>query len=206
MFSLIFLLVTFSNYILVDSQNLRIVFGSDATKRFTYMASLQLEDVDGLIFHICGASILNQNYLLTAAHCVEIFKVTELSILIGTNDLNKNGTRYALDSVTIHPDYDSLAIKNDIALMKVATPMIFNDLIGPIILNKKEVGVGVTVKLTGWGYKYIIRAGRANTLQEVDMETIPCPAGETDICASKGFKGACGVNFYLIPLKRNNIR
>ena len=48
--------------------NLRIVGGHDAKPgQFPYQVSLQVNDYD----HLCGGSIIDRKWILTAAHCVE---------------------------------------------------------------------------------------------------------------------------------------
>ncbi|XP_047109611.1 trypsin delta-like [Schistocerca piceifrons] len=70
--------------------------------------------------HSCGASILNENWALTAAHCVDgLDSDIVLEVLAGTITLDDGGTRHNVESFTIHPQYDeSDSWVNDIALLR----------------------------------------------------------------------------------------
>ena len=53
----------------------------------------------------------------------------------------------------IHPDYKPGAIYNDIAIVQVSEPFIFNDFVSPVKLPLPQLDIvsGSAVTVTGWG-------------------------------------------------------
>ena len=75
--------------------------------------------------HFCGGSIIDKQYILTAAHCaVEIPNppTEEFTVVTGTNTLSDGGQESAIAEVTTHPEYtpgQENSWHNDIAVLKV---------------------------------------------------------------------------------------
>lgn len=71
-------------------------------------------------------------------------------IVVGTHNLAAGGavTAYTFGKVFIHPSYNNRILSNDIALIKVATPIKFNDLVKPIEYNPHAVGGRETLLLS----------------------------------------------------------
>lgn len=53
--------------------------------------------------------------------------------------LAAGGTEYAVQKFIRHESFDNPAFTNDIALIEVATPIEFSDLVKPIEINQRNV-------------------------------------------------------------------
>lgn len=63
---------------------------------------------------------------MTAAHCLEGFNASSLSIWAGTTKLNNGGQRFMVEKFIIHPDYVKLN-QSDIGIITINGSFEFND-------------------------------------------------------------------------------
>lgn len=77
--------------------------------------------------------------------------MSDLRILVGTNDLKSGGKYYDVEKFVAHEKYDNPQYAYDIAVIKVKGLIEFNEKVQPIKLSQKEVPDGVELQLTGWG-------------------------------------------------------
>ncbi|XP_059223363.1 uncharacterized protein LOC106089070 [Stomoxys calcitrans] len=129
----------------------RIVGGNFAkVGQFPYQVSLL---VNGQ--HNCGGSIISELYVVTAAHCVVIDQSTiripldMLSVRAGSLVTTSGGQHVPVAEVKIHPTYRWF--NHDIALVKLAEPLHFNDNVKAIALATKNPPSGAYVSTSGWG-------------------------------------------------------
>ncbi|XP_076280811.1 transmembrane protease serine 9 [Lasioglossum baleicum] len=173
-----------------------IVGGHDAPPgKYKYQVSLKNNGR-----HFCGGSIINARYILTAAHCVVGIKdVKPITVQAGTNQLSARGTVYGVEKITAHPNYNSLLIINDVAVIRVNQNIAFNNLVQPINLASSNVAEGSPVVLSGWG---TTKAGGQvpDKLQEINLKVYSqkqckrthLTLKESHICSfTKSGEGAC---------------
>lgn len=131
--------------------NGRIVGGEDTViETYPYQASLQYNGR-----HMCGASIISKNYLITAGHCI-MNPTSALSVRVGSTYHSRGGSIHQVIKATRHENYktNSAGVPvNDVAVLKVKQPFVFGDNVQPInLFSLNEVSnAGEKATITGWG-------------------------------------------------------
>ncbi|NP_001166068.1 serine protease 123 precursor [Nasonia vitripennis] len=173
----------------------RIIGGNDAPAgKYTYQAFIKVGDS-----FQCGASIIGKRYILTAAHCVSGQKTKEMKIVVGTiSRLDyKNGVEYGVIGYETHPDFrypSIVAPINDIALIRLAKDIEYNERIQPVRLATKDDEKNLkSAVLTGWGSLKYMGASPV-TLQEINLEFM-----DQDKCAEKW------LSYKKVTIVENNI-
>lgn len=102
------------------------------------------------IVWMCGASIVNQKVLLTAAHCLEsCLQASVITINVG-NANNTKGFATTAHSFVFHENYMSSGEEFDIGLVKSRTPLTLNTKISRVAIFKNPPHQDVA-QLAGWG-------------------------------------------------------
>jgi secreted trypsin-like serine protease len=91
-------------------------------------------------FH-CGGSIYDEHWIITAAHCTNTFENHFYEVRAGLLRRQSYSPSVQISTVSHvirHAEYDRSTMKNDIALMRLKTPLSFNRWVRPICLPSKE--------------------------------------------------------------------
>ncbi|KAL7396870.1 hypothetical protein ABVT39_012748 [Epinephelus coioides] len=113
-----------------------------------YMASVQNEGQ-----HVCGGFLINEDFVLTAAHC-DCLGITR--VVLGTHNLNKtdNGNIRYIKERYKHPSYETVGKGKDIMLLKLAEKARLDNRVQTIPLPTPETNIKENQRcsVAGWGY------------------------------------------------------
>ncbi|XP_057177325.1 transmembrane protease serine 2 isoform X1 [Triplophysa rosa] len=149
----------------------RIVGGTTVTSKGVWPWQVSLH----ISRHLCGGSVITPYWILTAAHCVDKNSdprqwTVFAGYLTQSETLYTNGN--TVGRIIMH-NYNSNTNENDVALMKLNTPLQMTPNVRPVCLPNAGMYFSAPrdCYVTGWGY---LRSGGhvSETLQEAQIQLI----------------------------------
>jgi len=108
--------------------------------------------------HSCGASIISNQWLVTAGHCIDGASPSSLTIRCNTLTHASGGQDYAVARLVLHEQYDSWNLDNDIGLVQISGTFALGSTENinsiPLPAQGETFPDGAIVRVTGWGAIY----------------------------------------------------
>ncbi|ALC47792.1 MP1 [Drosophila busckii] len=175
----------------------RIVGGVNTGKKeFPWLVLLEYTKPGNVIGHHCGGSLINNRYVLTAAHCVSAiptdWRLTGVRVgewdtttnpdctteRNGKKDCNEPYVDIKVDELIPHPQYpgNSRDQLHDIALLRLRSPVTFSDYARPVCLPSKpehmnNIFLGRKMIVSGWGRTEY--NATSNIKQKAEVDSVP---------------------------------
>nr|XP_061797532.1 transmembrane protease serine 13-like [Nerophis lumbriciformis] len=168
----------------------RIVGGSIAQKgQWPWQTTLNFRGV-----HMCGGVLIAPDFVLTAAHCFPRSRPLMLipenwRVYAGVLSLDNLPAPFLVEKIISHENYDEVTANQDIALLKLAAPVKFDDDVHPACLpvHGQKFPHGTTCWTSGFGDTETT-AG-SNELLEVTVDIIGM-----EVCSSPKVYGKSVTN------------
>jgi len=147
-----------------DGEKSRVLNGKIAEDgAWPWQVALMRVDVENdLLSQFCGGSMIQNNWVLTAAHCVVeeksdgyyLINPANTRIMVGTNRISNEGDFVEVEQIIVHEGYNPNSFDNDIALIKLARQP--NAKFATITIPTEEYAdilekPDTTTIVTGWG-------------------------------------------------------
>ncbi|MBT2507670.1 serine protease [Streptomyces sp. ISL-98] len=151
----------------------------------------------------CGGSLLSQDVVMTAAHCVEGTKAKTIELTVGRTVLSdkRQGSLRNVSEIVVHPRYANGQEAYDMALLVLDKPVTG---IAPVVLPTQGTDAlirpGASATVAGWGntnteipsFPDRLRAVNVPVLSHIECKaTYPGYDKRVNVCAGVEGKDSC---------------
>jgi len=136
---------------ILSDPSTQIVGGHEATPgSWPWQASLKQ-----LGTHVCGGSLIDDKWILTAAHCIGSGPGVPSSwtVVLGDHNLRFNEgpeQEFNVARIIKHENYNDFTMYNDVALFELTRPVQMTGEVQPVCLATEYITNGMCT-ITGWG-------------------------------------------------------
>lgn len=159
------------------------IVGGSAThpNEYPWVVGLWRTDL-GRIY--CGAAVISNRHIITAAHCVNNFDRTSLRVYLGGHNISTDYTEVRrVKEIHQHEYFDIVSFDNDIAILELDKAIRFGPKIQPACLPDTQFE-DYTSKLTliaGWG-----RLGEKENTSK-GLRSVIVPIWSQEKCSETGY-------------------
>jgi secreted trypsin-like serine protease len=149
--------ITLNNIPIGEGNGIKIIGGNDAAPgAYPWQVSLQNLSPSGVRYHMCGGTLVDPTHVVCASHCVVDQDASRLEIVAGGHNIQNASEstqqRVQVKELIAHANFSMTTIRNDVSIIVLATPIVFNERAQPLRLSV-ATSVEPTGKCinTGWG-------------------------------------------------------